>query len=904
MYTLVRQYLNPCSLDALSAEFMFDYGWNCKRHGDVCVMIQENVNCDGSLNLCAKFDPLNPVECYLNGNPKLGYTSDFSGGMIHQFDGEYKYGYFEALIKTPTTRGVFPAFWLFGGVGGAAGYNEIDIMEHGVGDVTVHTSQELNATGFGTARAKWNYSLPGQVFSAQPVLYGLRWDKNKVVWYINGIPVKIMTDIEGASGIIDNHVIPDLPMSIILNHQIERYTPVLNYLPKLDSSIMQVYDLNVYQRNDTFGNVDFYLNGKKGQYASNPVLIQAQEPCAKIKIDLTNSYIPLHTFYIEFTMYPACDTTSPLFSYYYWIKPPSNLQVSPSDCRNDTFVLSNIYEFDLNEIFSCDWTDTGDCFKVTIGAIAPNCKNLQCTPNYCGAQEYGDYETNYFKIIDCNRKVEFKLNGINTTCQNTSSFVECLDPIVFGENHGKSRIIMDVTGTQTCENDYFISIEKSDSIGGRTYIEKILWLTNDLIEQLPYINIDSIWIKPNIDNGSTYSFEPGCYYRIKLATGSLNTWKEKVQLIKFAGCTINAQFSLNGFLEEDTVTIDLGEPIEIDATYSEFCSCDYIFRVKDQLTDSSTWAIFQSSEGFYSPSNEIEPGKLVYKFHQGDFDLYHKVLTWDTDRFNLECNRYYKLILEINDCYNDTTITASKIIHINECNPNSDFTLYGEYCEDGYSNEDTIKYKPNVNVSIWSPEFRSCNFKAQISIAKIKGTPHPIVTQVINNQEQITSLRQSGDFNLSGIILNGFGSNALNDGNGYIVTLTAFNRSSCDTSAMHVTTRKTIFYDEDTGCGTHYQPDLKVRKKVRMKYSENLVQIFPNPTGGGLFLSVDKSLKDKDVSVEIYNSNGSRLLSKNIRLSSATEYINEEDISLPGIYLIKIKYDNSKLIVKKVLVHK
>ena len=247
--------------------------------------------------------------------------------------------------------------------------------------------------------------------------------------------------------------------------------------------------MNVYQRNDTFGNVDFYLNGKKGQYASNPVLIQAQEPCAKIKIDLTNSYIPLHTFYIEFTMYPACDTTSPLFSYYYWIKPPSNLQVSPSDCRNDTFVLSNIYEFDLNEIFSCDWTDTGDCFKVTIGAIAPNCKNLQCTPNYCGAQEYGDYETNYFKIIDCNRKVEFKLNGINTTCQNTSSFVECLDPIVFGENHGKSRIIMDVTGTQTCENDYFISIEKSDSIGGRTYIEKILWLTNDLIEQLPYINI-------------------------------------------------------------------------------------------------------------------------------------------------------------------------------------------------------------------------------------------------------------------------------------------------------------------------------------------------------------------------------------------------------------------------------
>ncbi len=897
-FDFIINYLDPCG--DLDNYFAFDYGWNCKRFGDVCVFLQERVLCNGPLNLEAVYDPNNPVECFLGGNPKDGYLSPYSAGMIHQEEGLHRFGFFEASINTPSSRGLFPAFWLAGGGGGAAGYNEIDIMEHGVGDVVVHSDHYDDGTG-NVSRGKWNYCLPSQSFSGNNVIYGVKWDKNKIVWYINNRPVKIITDIEGTSGIEENHPIVDVDMRIIANHQIEKSNVGYNdYLPKLDSSVMQIHYINYWARTDTFGTVDFTINDQKSNNINNPILIQQQESCTKVRLDLTNSYLPDHNFYLKLTSYNNSDLNDSLVFFNTWIKPPSNL-INQPDCRNDTIAFENIYEFDLDEIVPCEyWTDTSVRTRITIGCL-PSCCLIQC-PNYI--QTYGNFEENIFKLIPCIRKLEFKLNG-NNTCSGTGQSIECLDTILeIGDNHGKSRIIMDVSGTQTCANDYFVSIEKSDSIGGRTYMEKIKWLSDSEKVFLPFIDIERVWKNPNIDNSNTYYLEAGSYYRVKLATGGGGTWHEKVQLIHITDCSIEAEFTLNGFSDDnDTIEISLGEPIILDATPSEFCSYGYTILVSDMSDSSSgTFADFKINDAFYFPANQIGPGKLQYKYHQGDLDLYDKVLKWDT--FKLRCDKYYKVKLRIVDTIKSVTVIDSKIIHIAECSPNSAFQLYGDYCQNGYANSSPQNFKSGNNVHMWAPDFKSCNFEAVLTIRQITGAhPTKFILDTLKSQKEISILRESGDFSITDLInqhQDTFGTSPTQNGYSYRITLMSSDISSCHSPLQNSMTSINIFFDDDS-CGLFQK--LETRSNLNSGKNDSYkLELYPNPTNSGFYLKHEDYSKE-NATIEVFNLSGSKLYERKYKITSSSEYFDENIFSASGIYLLKINV-KSEIIYKKIVIQK
>lgn len=127
--------------------------------------------------------------------PRREYTS----GLIQTYDKWTQlYGYLEARIKLPTTRGLWPAFWTMPDRGAASGLNmwqrrstsngamEIDIMEHlcewgpGRHNAAVHWDD------YGANHKAWGTAV---FYGPTPDgwhTFGLLWEPGKLVWYLDG----------------------------------------------------------------------------------------------------------------------------------------------------------------------------------------------------------------------------------------------------------------------------------------------------------------------------------------------------------------------------------------------------------------------------------------------------------------------------------------------------------------------------------------------------------------------------------------------------------------------------------------------------------------------------------------------------------------------------------------------
>jgi beta-glucanase (GH16 family) len=134
-----------------------------------------------------------------NNDPALG-SREFSSGLIQSYDKwTQRYGYFEARVKLPTARGLWPAFWMMPDRGRESGLEmwqrrdtadkgmEIDILEHlcewgpGRNNVAVHWD------GYGSNHKVWGTSHV--YFGPTPDgwhNFGLLWEPGKLTWYIDG----------------------------------------------------------------------------------------------------------------------------------------------------------------------------------------------------------------------------------------------------------------------------------------------------------------------------------------------------------------------------------------------------------------------------------------------------------------------------------------------------------------------------------------------------------------------------------------------------------------------------------------------------------------------------------------------------------------------------------------------
>ncbi len=125
----------------------------------------------------------------------------YSSGMIASNDRFYfQYGYVEIQARAPAGRGLWPAFWL---LAQAQSAEEIDVMEIlGQDPTTVYTTLHYKLANQQKMEEDTHYRGPD--FSRDFHTFGVDWEWDKIVWYIDGKEVFRVTD----------HV-PQVPMYLI-----------------------------------------------------------------------------------------------------------------------------------------------------------------------------------------------------------------------------------------------------------------------------------------------------------------------------------------------------------------------------------------------------------------------------------------------------------------------------------------------------------------------------------------------------------------------------------------------------------------------------------------------------------------------------------------------------------------
>lgn len=116
---------------------------------------------------------------------------DYQSGMIYSNE-KFKHGYFEISFRADAGKGLWPAFWLFGGEN-----EEIDIFEIG-GTTTnsfhvdVHCKNGCKNYRYfmGLLRTNWGgYFKTNTNWSTQYHQAAARWTEDGVIWYLNGKPM-------------------------------------------------------------------------------------------------------------------------------------------------------------------------------------------------------------------------------------------------------------------------------------------------------------------------------------------------------------------------------------------------------------------------------------------------------------------------------------------------------------------------------------------------------------------------------------------------------------------------------------------------------------------------------------------------------------------------------------------
>jgi len=171
----------------------------------------ENIAHDGAGNLVITARKGNPAGhgCWYGS---CEYTS---GKLTTAATFTRTYGRFEARMKLPRGKGIWPAFWMLG-TGGAEwpANGEIDIMEN-VGSVPGQVLGSLHGPGYsGGNPLSGSYNLPaGQAFADAFHTFTVDWEPGAVTWYVDGVQYsrKTPSDTRGNPWVYDH------PFFMILN---------------------------------------------------------------------------------------------------------------------------------------------------------------------------------------------------------------------------------------------------------------------------------------------------------------------------------------------------------------------------------------------------------------------------------------------------------------------------------------------------------------------------------------------------------------------------------------------------------------------------------------------------------------------------------------------------------------
>jgi beta-glucanase (GH16 family) len=197
-------------------------------------------------------------------NDKGEYTYNYSGGAISS-KRQFKYGYFEMRFKASAEKGIWPAFWLYGGDPN----NEIDFYE-GKGErndqihVDVHCPKgcEDYRGGFLNLKKNWGAWIKAteSLSDGWNIISG-EWQPNYIKFFLNGQPIAYF---EGEFNTSQNLII-----SNAVAKENEAFNPGPDETTKFPNGILVDY-VRVWSQEDTIYNIkDKY---KMFEYTSSTIL--------------------------------------------------------------------------------------------------------------------------------------------------------------------------------------------------------------------------------------------------------------------------------------------------------------------------------------------------------------------------------------------------------------------------------------------------------------------------------------------------------------------------------------------------------------------------------------------------------------------------------------------------------
>jgi len=103
-----------------------------------------------------------------------------------------KYGYFEVKCRPMKSHGS-SSFWFYDNT--PEWWTEIDVFEIGGGALKFEKKYNMNVHVFRTPIEKKHWSMHGEWIAPSNLaddyhIYGLEWDKDKIKWYFDGVPVR------------------------------------------------------------------------------------------------------------------------------------------------------------------------------------------------------------------------------------------------------------------------------------------------------------------------------------------------------------------------------------------------------------------------------------------------------------------------------------------------------------------------------------------------------------------------------------------------------------------------------------------------------------------------------------------------------------------------------------------
>jgi len=177
-------------------------------------------------NAQLEYDTDRPENVSLDGHGHLAIIArkenyrgrQYTSGRINTRDlFEHAYGRFEAKIRLPIGRGIWPAFWLLG-----ANFDEVGWPECGEIDIMEYRGQEPNIVlgsihgpGYSGGNALGNrFRLSQGTFNDDFHIFAIEWNPSNITWYVDGVAYQTLEpgDLpDGARWVFDH------PFFIILN---------------------------------------------------------------------------------------------------------------------------------------------------------------------------------------------------------------------------------------------------------------------------------------------------------------------------------------------------------------------------------------------------------------------------------------------------------------------------------------------------------------------------------------------------------------------------------------------------------------------------------------------------------------------------------------------------------------